>query len=203
MASTKTSRPRGGRAGVIDAAVEKFHTLGYHGTSMRNIADAAHVTVASIYHHFPSKQEILNEIMIGVMRDVMSQTTKALINSGPSPEDQLRALVVEWVEFHAEHREVALIGGSEIRSLDADGRALVVSLRDKQEKMFLEVVERGIEEGVFTTPYPKEAVRSILNMGTAVSSWYRPDGYLAPAELAKRYADFATQIVQAPPGNSA
>jgi AcrR family transcriptional regulator len=188
---------RGGKDVILDAAVENFQRLGYHGTSMRDIARDADITVASIYHHFPSKQRILQDIMIRVLSDVISMTRSALMRAGGSPTEQLGAVMRAWILFHTTRRAEAMIGASEIRSLDEAGHRLVVALRDEQERMFRDVVERGVEEGVFTTPYPIEAVRAIINMGYSVASWYRPGGELSPEEMAERYAVLALSTVGA------
>ena len=42
---------RSGRDAVLDAAVDHFQRVGYHGTSMRDIATRAGFTVASFYNH--------------------------------------------------------------------------------------------------------------------------------------------------------
>lgn len=191
------AQTRGGKEVILDAAVDNFQRLGYHGTSMRDIARDADITVASIYHHFPSKQRILQDIMIRVLSDVISLTRSALMRSGPSPAEQLEAVMRAWILFHTSRRAEALIGASEIRSLDEVGHRLVVALRDEQERMFRDVVDRGVAEGQFTTPYPREAVRAIINMGYSVASWYRPGGELSPEQMAERYAVLALGTVGA------
>ena len=67
-----SAQVRGGKDVTLDAAVRNFQKLGYHGASMRDIARDAGITVAAIYHHFPSKQAILQDIMVGVLSDVIS-----------------------------------------------------------------------------------------------------------------------------------
>ena len=181
---------------IIEAAVDRFSELGYHGTSIRDIARSADMTPASIYHHFPSKQRILQHIMENVLEDVISRTTAALIDSGRSPSVQLDAIVRTWVLFHTESRAQALIGASEIRSLDETGRRIVVSLRDRQQQLILGVIERGVTEGEFLTPYPLQATMAILNMGSAIATWYRPNGELTASQLAERYSALALGTVE-------
>jgi len=60
----------------------------------------------------------------------------------------------------------------------------------------LQVVLRGVEVGDFGTAYPVEAARAILNMGTAVATWFRADGRLTPAELAEIYVRLALATVE-------
>ena len=188
---------RSGRAAVLDAAVQNFQRVGYHGTSMRDIATGAGFTVASIYNHFPSKQRILQEIMVGILTDALAATRSAVLRAGALPHDQLRALMHAWLVFHTERRDEAVVGATEIRSLDPDGRRLVVALRDEQEHLFREVVEHGAETGAFGTPHPAEAVRALIAMGTSVASWYRPGGGLTPRQMGERYARLALGLVEA------
>ncbi|ANW67101.1 TetR family transcriptional regulator [Mycobacterium sp. djl-10] len=197
--ATRKVRPAtgGGSQVVLDAAVQNFQARGYHGTSIRDIARDAGMTPASIYHHFPSKQRILQHIMEAVMKDVIAATNGALLQSGNSPTEQLDALVQAWVLFHTQHRAEALIGASEIRSLDDVGHRIVVALRDQQEQMFRVIIDRGVAEGVFATAHPHEAARAIINMGSSIAGWYRPDGDLSPEDIARRYADLALGTVGA------
>ncbi len=190
------ARTRSGRDAILDAAVDRFERLGYHGTTMRDIARGADLTVASIYSHFASKQQMLQDIMVRVLSDALALTRGAVLRAGPRPDEQLSALMHAWLLFHTERRAEALVGASEIRSLDPHGRRLIVALRDEQEAMFRDIVMRGVEDGGFGTPYPADAVRALIAMGTAVPSWYRPDGELTPEQMAKRYVRLAAATVE-------
>jgi len=96
---------------------------------------------------------------------------------------------------HAEHQQGSFIGNSEIRSLEPANRAIVVSKRDQQKRIFDQVVLDGVERGVFTTPYPKEATMALITMCTAVAQWYRADGPLRPDEIADRYAELGLAML--------
>lgn len=189
-------RTKSGRDAILDSAVDRFERLGYHGTTTRDIARGADLTVASIYSHFPSKQQMLQDIMVRVLSDALALTRSAVLRAGPRPVDQLGALMHAWLLFHTERRAEALVGASEIRSLDPHGHRLIVALRDEQEAMFRDVVMRGVEVGDFATPYPADAVRALIAMGTAVPSWYRPEGELTPEQMAKRYVRLAAATVE-------
>ncbi|NYT58345.1 TetR/AcrR family transcriptional regulator [Alcaligenaceae bacterium] len=51
------------RALILDTAAELFSTLGYAGTGVRQIANAVGIQPASVYHHFTSKDRILEEVL--------------------------------------------------------------------------------------------------------------------------------------------
>ncbi|MBV9953181.1 MAG: helix-turn-helix transcriptional regulator, partial [Acidimicrobiia bacterium] len=50
------SRP--GRVSLMRTAISLMGEHGYEGTSTRSIAEAAGVSVAALYYHFPSKLDL-------------------------------------------------------------------------------------------------------------------------------------------------
>ncbi len=201
---TRTGRRDGlGPETILSAALRAFYERGYHGTSIRDIASGAGMTPASLYHHFSNKQDILSTVMTRIMRDALATTRHELLRAGPSPVEQVSALVRAWIVFHANRRVEARVGASELHCLEREGRQLVVTLRDEQEQMFRSVVARGVEEGVFRTAHPREAARAVVNMGTAVATWFNPDGKLTADDIAVIYVDLALAALEAerPDGN--
>jgi AcrR family transcriptional regulator len=61
---SKSSKGRQTRELLLEAALLQFAANGYHGTSMRQIADAAGLAVGGIYNHFAGKEEILKAIIL-------------------------------------------------------------------------------------------------------------------------------------------
>lgn len=165
---------------------------------MRDIASEAKIGLAGIYHHFGSKQDLLQAVMTMTLQDVLA-STRARVAAAPAddPAARLDALVRAWVEFHTVRQEEARVGASEVHCLEGQGRERVIALRDEQERLFVEVVEHGVRLGVFTTPYPREAARGMINMGIAVATWYRLDGDISPHGLAERYARMSLDMVGA------
>lgn len=80
---------RGGKRAILDAAVDNSQRLGSHGTSMLYVARGADITVVSIYHHFPSKQDI----MVRVLSDVISGPAACRWRPTPPRADQFTAVV--------------------------------------------------------------------------------------------------------------
>ena len=181
---------------IVESALRQMGERGYHGTTMREIAEGAQITVASIYHHFSSKQEILQDITVHALEDTLAMTRGAALRAGLAPLDQLQAMVRVWTVYHASFRDQGIVTATELRSLDPTGRRLIVTLRDQQEQIFRDVVQRGVDEGVYLTRFPVDAVRAIITTGQQVCTWFRPDGPLTAAELAERHALLAAAIVE-------
>ncbi|MBL3665809.1 TetR family transcriptional regulator [Streptomyces sp. M2CJ-2] len=184
---------------VLGAALACFVKQGYHGTTIREVAARAGLSVPGVYHHYPSKHALLVGIVTRAMAELWERSTAALEEAGPDVGRRLDLLVECLVLFHAHRRDLAFIAASEIRSLLDDDRTTYLQARDRQQRLMDAAVEEGVTRGTFTTPYPREVSRAIVTMCTAVSQWYRVDGSLSPAELAARYRTMARMTVGATP----
>lgn len=171
---------------ILRHAMEAFNEHGYHGTSVRDIAGRVGVTVPAIYYHYANKQALLATLLETSMKDVLDRCRAASAAAGDDPLTRFRAMVESIVLYMANRKGLAFLD-TEIRSLEPANRARYVALRDYLEHMLLDTVRAGLAQGVFTTPIPEDAVRAVLVMCQGVANWYRPDGPLAPAQIAERH----------------
>ncbi len=81
------------REEILDAAAELFTTIGYAGTSTRRIADAVGIRQASLYHHFATKDDILEALLAGTVDEALRLAGELLTGPGPA-RARLRALVI-------------------------------------------------------------------------------------------------------------
>jgi AcrR family transcriptional regulator len=50
------------RAAILDAALDRFSEVGFHATTVPQVAEAARVALGTIYRYFPSKEALVNEL---------------------------------------------------------------------------------------------------------------------------------------------
>ena len=81
------------REEILDAAAELFTTHGYANTSTRRIADSVGVRQASLYHHFATKDDILDALLAGTVDEPLRLAAELLTEAG-SAAGRLHALVV-------------------------------------------------------------------------------------------------------------
>ncbi len=81
------------REEILDAAAELFTKIGYAGTSTRRIADAVGMRQASLYHHFATKDDILDALLAGTVDEALTLAAELIAQPGPAAE-RLYALVV-------------------------------------------------------------------------------------------------------------
>ncbi len=184
-----------GLAAPLAAALAEFVTHGYHGTSVREIAAQAGLSVPGLYYHYPSKQALLRGLLEQTMDELLARSEAAVAEAGDRPIEQFDAVVESLLRFHMYRRGQAFIGSTEIRSLDAEYRASYIGRRDRQQRMVDRIVAAGAEAGEFATPYPRDAARAVTVMCVGVSTWYRADGDLAADELVRRNLRIARDIV--------
>lgn len=182
---------------VRDAALTLFAERGYHGTSMKDIAAALQLRAPSLYNHISTKQEILRDVMAETMTSLI-KIVRSAMESTTDTAQQLRRATEAHVRFHARHPREVRVGNYEIPALEQPHRGIITGLRAEYSKMFVDLIARGVEEGVFDTRSPVLAAYAILQMGIGVSMWYRPGGPLSEDDIVFQYGDMGIGIVEGP-----
>ncbi|OBF16775.1 TetR/AcrR family transcriptional regulator [Mycobacterium sp. ACS4331] len=77
---------RTAREEILDAAAELFTTRGYAATSTRAVASAVGMRQASLYHHFATKDDILDALLAGTIDEPLRFAEELLADPGPAPQ---------------------------------------------------------------------------------------------------------------------
>ncbi len=102
----RQSQKEATRQRVLDAARELFDTNGYQGTTIREIARLAQVSVGSVFTTFASKGEILSEVMQARLDPLYAEIDRVMPHLRGSTADRLRTMFAIHFEFEA--RQVRL-----------------------------------------------------------------------------------------------
>lgn len=182
---------------IVEAIIDCFVRWGYHGTSMRQIAQAGGVSVAGVYHYFSSKQQMLVSLMDETMAELLGRLEDVLAAAEGQPvEERYRQVVRELALFHLVERRKAFIGASEMRSVEEPDRERIVGLRREVQHMIDALAREGIEAGVFVNPDWRFAGRVVANMCTSTSQWYDPEGPVPKDAAADNLAAYALAMMQ-------
>lgn len=185
-------------ARVRRAAIELFAKHGYSGTGIRDIARAAGITTASLYHYVENKHELLSDMMF-VTQTTLNDFAVRSLESADTPEDQLGLLVSGLVAVHAANPLVARVTDNEVTSLDVTTGAheRIVALRDRYEEMWRAVLERGNREKVFAFESEQLTRLALLSMCTGMSNWYTQRGHQNLADICRHHTGIALRVVEA------
>ena len=186
--------PTDRRAAILEGALELFAVRGYRETTMADVGQRAGIRGPSIYKYFASKQEMLAEIMITTMDCILCNYDTAVAEASDTT-DQLKRAVEAHVRYQARHRLEACVSNREIQSLDEPSRSMLLDRRDKYERGFRDLIERGRAEGNFRVTSPRLASYAILDMGIGVSVWFREDGPIEEDRIVRYYGSMALHIV--------
>lgn len=116
----KTERGQQTRERLIAAALQLFAEHGYHGASMRQIAERADVAVGGIYNHFRNKEEILTAVILAwhplnlimpaiaeteahTLHQFVHQAAQRFIDTFTTHPELLRIFMIELFDFDGAH----------------------------------------------------------------------------------------------------
>jgi AcrR family transcriptional regulator len=178
----RRGRPGYDQRGILEVAVAAFIEYGYDATSMGVLADRLGLSKSAIYHHFASKDEIL-ERALDLALNSLERVIDEAEASGGSAADRLDHVLRGAVHvLVAELPYVTLLlrvrGNTEV-----ERRA--VSRRRSFDKRVTELVSAAQAEGTLRSDIDVRVVERLLfGMINSIVEWYRPGGREDAARLA-------------------
>jgi AcrR family transcriptional regulator len=188
------------RRRILDAAASEFRHSGYATTSLKVIADRVGVRVASLYHYFPSKENLVEEILAMGLDRTESGTRDAVISMGvnASPIARIRSAIAAHVRSNLTSGDYALATLRILGQVPEDVR----KRQSKRQKAYSEfwdnLLEEGRAAGEIRSDLNPKLVRMLMfgAMNWAVE-WYRPNGNTA-AEIAAVASEMILHGLSAP-----
>lgn len=182
------------RERILRAAAALFRQQGFNGTSMQDLAKAVGLTKSSLYHHFPSKDALLLEILELTVDRTYPAVQEVAESDLPASERLRRAIHMHVVELIRDRDNQACFI-EEGRHLAPNYMDTYVRKRDNYEKFFRMILEDGIESGEFVEHDVRLVAMALLGMCNWITRWYRPDGGRSPEEIAAAFAGLAVRSV--------
>ncbi|MFL0580182.1 TetR/AcrR family transcriptional regulator [Dietzia sp. 179-F 9C3 NHS] len=181
---TSTTR----REELLVIAAGLFAERGLRATTVRDIADAAGILSGSLYHHFSSKEAIVDEILRGFL-DALFGEYQRIVDAGLGPRETLEGMVRASFEAIHLHRDEVAIYQDEIKHLRGNPRFDYLGRRNTEFRaMWTDVLRRGMESGEFRSDLdPKLTYRFLRDTVWVAVRWYRPEDAIDHAEIAAQY----------------
>lgn len=180
---------------LYETAIELFGQLGFHAVSIRDIANALGQQSSAIYFHVPSKQELLYDLACIGHRSHYESLRDALMGAGADPVEQLRAVVVAHLEMHLDYPSMARLTNRELRALTPEQLRDVLAIRTRSEQIFIDVIERGVKLGSFTSADAFLDAKVIGAMGVRLPEWWTPDSPRTREQIIEQYVSCALKIL--------
>ncbi|MFE3058749.1 TetR/AcrR family transcriptional regulator [Nocardia sp. NPDC059239] len=179
---------------IVETGLKLFSEIGYDGASMRQIASIVGIQPASLYNHYASKEELLWSIVEDALVRIRSYQRRAFTEEATTV-DRLRAFVRLHVRFHAEHRQMARVVNNNMESLSPAHYSITAQRREEFEHGLRQILQFGSDEELFHIRDIRHTSYAVLDMGTGVSNWYRPDGLDPLSDILDAYEEMALRIV--------
>jgi AcrR family transcriptional regulator len=181
------------RAQLVAIASRLFRERGYHHVGMRDIADAAHIKSASLYHHFSSKTELLQAIVESVSEDFIATQEpfiRAVRNSdGESRAELLAGLLRRQIIYLCENADALWVADREITSLPPEVAAGIQRSRRRYQRTIATLISDGIARGELRSRAPDLVALATLDLVNGLSRWYRPRRGQTVDQVADEYVD--------------
>lgn len=183
-----SAQPAGRRAELLDLAAAMFAERGLRATTVRDIADAAGILSGSLYHHFSSKEEMVDEVLRGFL-DWLFERYQQIIDTEPNPLERFKGLFMASFDAIEHRHPEVVIYQDEAKRLSAQQRfGYIDELNRRQRKMWVDVLNEGIAQGYFRADIDVDVVYRFIRDTTWVSvRWYRPGGALTAEQVGRQY----------------
>lgn len=147
---------------IIKAARQLFEKKGQKHLTMQGLMSELNIAKGTIYHHFASKEEILEAIVEDLVDEELEKK-QALLSSprvqGLNALEKLRCLVTEDTLADENQAILEALHHHENAHMHAKqlGRYLIMLA-----PVFASVIEEGCKQGIFSTPCPLECAELML-----------------------------------------
>jgi AcrR family transcriptional regulator len=159
------------RTEILDAAQELFFRKGYDETSINDILEKVGVSKGTFYYYFASKAALLDQMAERHARRHLADWRRIIDDPGLNALEKLNTVFARSRSLKAENRDMTLLllrvyyreENDRLRRRFMD-KLLAIAADD-----LARVVEQGVSEGLFDTPYPHDAIRIIFGLSEEVT----------------------------------
>jgi TetR/AcrR family transcriptional regulator, cholesterol catabolism regulator len=173
---------------LLGLAASMFAERGLRATTVRDIADGAGILSGSLYHHFSSKEEMVDELLHDFL-DWLFNRYSEIVDSEANPLVRLKGLfMVSFEAIEHRHAQVVIYQDEAQRLLSQPRFSYIEDKNRQQRKMWVELLNQGVKEGYFRPDLEVDLIYRFIRDTTWVSvRWYRPGGPLTAEQVGQQY----------------
>ena len=173
---------------LLDLAATMFAERGLRATTVRDIADSAGILSGSLYHHFKSKEQMVEEVLRDFL-DWLFGRYQEIVARESDPLDRVKGLFMASFEAIENRHAQVVIYQDEAKRLSSLPQFEFVETRNReQRRMWVDVLKQGVAEGRFRPDIDVDLVYRFIRDTTWVSvRWYQPGGPLTAEEVGRQY----------------
>ncbi|GAA1004111.1 TetR family transcriptional regulator [Streptomyces sp. F-3] len=164
--STRTDAPTR-REQILKEAARLFAERGFHGVGVDEIGAAVGISGPGLYRHFPGKDAMLAELLVGISGRLLTGAKRRLAEADgqagrAGAEAVLDSLIEGHIDFALDDRPLITLHDRELDRLRESDRKLVRQLQRQYVELWVEVVRKVHPE--LSEPAARSAVHSVFGL---------------------------------------
>jgi len=186
------------REELLAITASLFARKGFRNTTVRDIADAAGILSGSLYHHFDSKESMVDEILSTFQEELFGQYDEILASADDARTKLERAVLVSFETIDKHPAEVAIFQNDAAYLLTFERFAYLGTRNQQSREVWITLLQGGIDAGVLRDDLDVELTyRFIRDTVWVAVSWYRPGGRRTHTEIAQQYLTILLEGIHA------
>lgn len=181
---------------ILQEAVRLFHSRGFTGTTLDDVASALGVTKPFIYTHFRSKTDLLGAICQPTIQLSCDAIANAVARGGTASERLYRAMV-DFTRVVLRRQANIAVYFREEKHLSAEAVETINAARKTFDRLLSDLLAEGAATGEFNIADPHIASLALGGMISWTYTWHHADGRLTEDALCERMAMLAMQLAGA------
>jgi len=163
------------RARILNSAAALFARKGVSATTVREIAEEVGILSGSLYHHFDSKEAIVDEVVSSYLEDLRGRYKQVLAGDSDA-RTRLHDMIVASLEVVESHPHATEIYQNDVNYLSQFERFAYLKNAGKEvQASWLEVINAGIAQGVFRTDLDPKILYRLMRDAVWLSvRWFKP-----------------------------
>jgi AcrR family transcriptional regulator len=192
------------REAILAIAADIFARKGFAATTVREIADVAGILSGSLYHHFDSKESMVDEIIAGFIDDVLDDYEE-VVATVDDPLRALEGLIRSAFAGLIAHRSALTIAQNESHYLqDLDRFRYLQGKYARVEELWTSVLARGVQQGVLRRGLDVKLAYALMRDAIwSTSRWYQPGQRHTIEQIADTYVALLLDGIRAAPPSPA
>lgn len=173
---------------ILQHAARLFAKRGFQGTSMLELAGAAGVSKALLYHYYEDKYQMLVAIAEGHI-DRLQTVVVEVTAKAHAPQARLQALIERFVDEYASARSHHQVLVQDIKYLGPDDEARIRAKERAVVRAFADAIAAA-HPGIATPALEKPLAMLLFGMINWLFTWFRDEGALDYARLSQLVVAF-------------
>ena len=208
MSAASTPEPRSEpsrREQLLAIAARLFAEKGFKNTTVRDIADAAGIRSGSLYHHFDSKESMVDEILSTFQEGLFAQYDEILASDDDARTKLERAVRVSFEAIEEHGPEVAIFQNDADHLVTFERFGYLADRNAQSRQVWVTLLEEGVRTGVLRSDLDVTLTyRFIRDTVWVAVRWYRPafegSGRHTHTEVADQYVRILLDGISASDG---